>query len=49
MRWPRTRFEEDDLVILAEVHEAVQALGELHHILDGLGDAPGAALPHLLH
>lgn len=41
-----TGFEEDDLVVLAELHEAVDALGELHHVLDGVGDLQRALLPH---
>lgn len=43
---PLTGFQEDDLVILAELHEAVDALGELHHVLDGVGDLQRALLPH---
>lgn len=41
-----TCFEEDDLVVLTEVHEARDALGKLHHVLDGVGDVDGALLPH---
>lgn len=41
-----TCLQEDDLVILAEVHEAGDALGELHHVLDGAGDVMGTQLPH---
>lgn len=41
-----TGFQEDDLVVLAELHEAVDALGELHHVLDGVGDLQRALLPH---
>lgn len=43
-----TCFEEDNLVVLTEVHEARDALGELHHILDCVGDVNGALLPHHL-
>lgn len=43
-----TCFEEDDLIVLTEVHEAVDALGKLHHVLDGVGDLNGALLPHRL-
>ena len=43
-----TCFEEDDLVVLAQVHEAGDALGELHHVLDGVGEVHGAVLPHRL-
>jgi len=41
-----TGFQEDDLVVLAELHEAVDALGKLHHVLDGVGDLQRALLPH---
>lgn len=41
-----TGFQQHDLVVLAEVHEAVDAFGELHHVLDGLGDLYGTELPH---
>lgn len=44
---PGTCFEQHDLVVLAELHEAREPLGELHHVLDGLGEAAGTALPHL--
>lgn len=43
-----TCFEENDLVVLTEVHETRDALGELHHVLDGVGDLNGALLPHQL-
>ena len=43
-----TCFEEDDLVVLTEVHEAGDPLGELHHVLDGIGDVVGTLLPHPL-
>lgn len=43
-----TGFQQHDLVVLAEVHEAVDTLGELHHVLDGLGDLHGTELPHQL-
>lgn len=41
-----TCFEENDLVVLTQVHETRDALGELHHVLDGVGDVDGALLPH---
>lgn len=41
-----TCFEQDDLVILAEVHESRDALGELHDVLDGVCNVQGALLPH---
>ncbi len=41
-----TCFEQDDLVILAEVHESRDALGELHDVLDGVCNLQGALLPH---
>lgn len=45
---PLTCFKEDNLVILAEVHEAVDALGKLHYVLDGVGDVHSTLLPHPL-
>lgn len=50
--WHRTLltcFEKHDLVVLAEVHEGLHSLGELHHVLDSFRDAAGATFPHLLH
>ena len=43
-----TCFEEDDLVVLTEVHEAGDPLGELHHVLDGVGEVDRTVLPHPL-
>ena len=43
-----TCFEEDNLIVLTEVHEAGDALGKLHHILDCVGDVNGTLLPHHL-
>lgn len=43
-----TSFQQDDLVVLTEIHEAVDAFGELHHVLYGLGDLHGTELPHHL-
>lgn len=43
---PLTCFEEDNLIVLTEVHEAGDALGKLHHVVDGVGDVHGALLPH---
>lgn len=43
-----TCFQQNDLVVLAQVHEAGDALGELHHVLDGVGDVVRALLPHPL-
>jgi len=50
VRWRRalTRFEEDDLIVLTEVHEARDALGKLDHVLDRVGDLNGTLLPHRL-
>lgn len=44
--YPLTCFEEDDLIVLTEVHEASDALGKLHHVVDGVGDVDGTLLPH---
>lgn len=44
--YPLTCFEEDNLIVLTEVHEASDALGKLHHVVDGVGDVDGALLPH---
>ena len=44
--WRLTRFQKHDLVVLAQLHEPVDALGELHHVLDGLRDFDGTQLPH---
>ena len=43
-----TCFEQYDLVILTEIHEACDAFGKLHHILDCIGDVVGTLLPHPL-
>lgn len=43
-----TCFEEDDLIVLTEVHEASDALGKLHHVVNGVGDVDGTLLPHRL-
>lgn len=43
-----TCFEEDDLIILTEVHEARDVFGKLHHILDCIGDVNSTLLPHHL-
>ena len=43
-----TCFKEDDLVVLTEVHEAGDPLGELHHVLDGVGEVDRTVLPHHL-
>lgn len=40
-----TWLEQEDLVILAQFHEPWDALGELHHILDRMGDLDGTLLP----
>lgn len=40
-----TWFEQEDLVVLAQLHEPWDALGKLHHILDGVGDLDGTLLP----
>lgn len=41
-----TCFQQHYLIILTQLHEAVDALGELHHILDSLCYFDSAQLPH---
>lgn len=41
-----TCFQQHYLIILTQLHEAVDALGELHHILNGLCYFDSAQLPH---
>lgn len=41
-----TCFQQHYLIILTQLHEAVDALGELHHILNGLRYFDSAQLPH---
>lgn len=43
-----TCFQQNDLIVLAQVHEASDAFGKLHHVLDGVGDVVCALLPHPL-
>lgn len=43
-----TCFQQDNLIVLAQVHEAGDAFGKLHHILDGISDVVRALLPHPL-
>lgn len=43
-----TCFQQDNLVVLAQVHEAGDAFGKFHHILNGIGDVVRALLPHPL-
>lgn len=43
-----TSFQQYDLVILAQIHEAVDAFSKLHHILNGLCDLHSTELPHHL-
>lgn len=45
-KWALTCFEKNNLVILTKIHESSDALGELYHILDGVGDVDGTLLPH---
>ena len=42
-------LQKNDLVVLTEVQESIDALGELHHVLDGVGDMDGTLLPHYFH
>lgn len=41
-----TCFQQHYLIILTQLHEAIDALGELHHILNGLCYFDSAQLPH---
>lgn len=41
-----TCFQQHYLIILTQLHEAVDALGKLHHILNGLRYFDSAQLPH---
>lgn len=43
-----TCFQQNNLIVLAQVHEASDAFGKLHHVLDGVGDVVRALLPHPL-
>lgn len=42
-----TCFEEDDLVVLGQLHEALDPLGKLHNVLNGVRDLDGTFLPHV--
>lgn len=42
------RFEQHDLIMLAEGLEARDALCKLHHFFNSRGEALGERLPHLL-
>lgn len=41
-----TCFQQHYLIVLTQLHEAVDALGELHHILNGLCYFDSTQLPH---
>lgn len=41
-----TCFQQHYLIVLTQLHEAVDALGELHHILNGLRYFDSTQLPH---
>jgi len=43
-----TCFEQHDLIILTELHESINALGKLNHILHCFGDFNRTQLPHVL-
>lgn len=43
-----TCFQQDNLIVLAKVHEAGNAFGKFHHILNGISDVVRALLPHPL-
>lgn len=43
-----TCFQQDYLIVLAQVHEASNAFGKFHHILNGVGDVVSTLLPHPL-
>lgn len=42
---PLTGLQQENLVVLAQLHEARDALGKFHHILDGVRDLDGTLLP----
>jgi hypothetical protein len=41
-----TCFQQHYLIVLTQLHEAVDPLGKLHHVLDGLCDFDSTQLPH---
>lgn len=41
-----TCFQQHYLIVLTQLHEAIDALGELHHILNGLCYFDSTQLPH---
>lgn len=43
-----TCFQQDNLIVLAQVHKAGDAFGKFHHILNGISDVVRALLPHPL-
>ena len=44
----RPSLQQADLVVLGELPEARNALGELHHVLDGVSEVNRTLLPHHL-
>lgn len=43
-----TCFEQHDLIVLTELHESINALGKLNHILHSFSDFNRTQLPHVL-
>lgn len=43
-----TCFEQHDLIVLTELHESINALGKLNHVLHSFSDFNRTQLPHVL-
>lgn len=43
-----TCFQQNDLIVLTQIHEACNTFGKLHNVLDCVGNVVCALLPHPL-